>query len=348
MAWIRVGDTFNQAKEWTRAAELAIMRKDERLVDELKGVALSLYFQSAVSWSDYEISLGAAAIIIRQSRFDRVIADLKTIGVLSDLPPIDGVPRWKLLERKDFVHIIKEREKLMATKRKRDVNKGSLVVPVLLRDGSTCRYCGIDVNWKDNKNDDGGTFDHRCPEDETTVENFVVCCRGCNQLRGSIPDADMELPLLPAPVDPLYDDDLLKKISRWARVVKQTTKRMGIINPLEPHFAATDLTSSEATTNTNGYVQSEELSTSQVENDPRFPQDSRKDAGRGRVARKACSDSQSKQEHSITQPTSQEPSNSQLERDPLSESPQNAPHGHSANKTHEPARKRRRRRRGKN
>lgn len=110
MAWIRVGDTFNQAKEWTRAAELAIMRKDERLVDELKGVALSLYFQSAVSWSDYEISLGAAAIIIRQSRFDRVIADLKTIGVLSDLPPIDGVPRWKLLERKDFVHIIKERE----------------------------------------------------------------------------------------------------------------------------------------------------------------------------------------------------------------------------------------------
>lgn len=348
MAWIRVGDTFNQAKEWTRAAELALMRRDERLVDELKGVALSLYFQSAVSWSDYEISLGAAAMIIGQGRFDRVIADLKTIGVLTDLPPVDGVPRWRLLERKDFVHIIKEREKLMATKRKRDRNKGTLVVPVLLRDGSTCRYCGIDVNWKDHKNDDGGTFDHRCPEDETTVENFVVCCRGCNELRGSLPEPDVELPLLPVPVEPLYDADLLKTLSRWGRVTRQTALRMGIQNPLETRSAPADLTASEATTYPNIVSRSEELSTSQVENDPRFPQDSRKDAGRGRVACKTSSNNQSEHKDSIAHPMTTEPPNSQLGRDPRNENSQDAHCEHSANESDSSARKRRRRRRGKN
>lgn len=52
------------------------------------------------------------------------------------------------------------------------------------RDGDDCRYCGRTVEWKDRKGDRGGTYDHVDPCVGNTLENLVVCCRGCNSSKG--------------------------------------------------------------------------------------------------------------------------------------------------------------------
>lgn len=52
------------------------------------------------------------------------------------------------------------------------------------RDGDECRYCGRTVEWKDRKGERGGTYDHVDPCVGNTLENLVVCCRGCNSRKG--------------------------------------------------------------------------------------------------------------------------------------------------------------------
>ncbi len=60
------------------------------------------------------------------------------------------------------------------------------------RDGDGCRYCGVEVNWKDRRSPAGGTFRLVDPEGPNEVTNVVVACRGCD----SKPESD--LVLLPA------------------------------------------------------------------------------------------------------------------------------------------------------
>ena len=232
MSWIRVGDTFNGAPEFMKAFELAVERDDPRLLAELKGLTMALFVFSAQQWTDYEIGYGALADIVGLSRAQQALQDLIKIGVLRDVST-DSERKYKLVERDSFVHIIKSTDKKMAAKRKRDQNKGTLQVPVLLRDGDQCRYCGVEVNWADHKNDEGGTFDHRNPEEDTTPDNYVVCCRGCNQLRFELgEEADDELPLLDVPEQAVYGKHIMAKLSKWWRITARTCRQMGIPNPL--------------------------------------------------------------------------------------------------------------------
>lgn len=63
----------------------------------------------------------------------------------------------------------------------------ALIAAIRARDGDACRYCSVDVNWKDRRSSIGGTYDHVLPVSkggENTFENVVVCCRGCNQKKG--------------------------------------------------------------------------------------------------------------------------------------------------------------------
>lgn len=232
MSWIRVGDTFNGAPEFMKAFELAVEREDARLVSELKGWTIALYTFSAQQWTDYQIGYGALADLVGLTRAQQALQDLIQIGVLRDVST-DSERIYALVERDSFVHIIKSTDKKMAAKRKRDQNKGTLQVPVLLRDGDQCRYCGIEVNWADRKNDEGGTFDHRDPEEETTPDNYVVACRGCNQLRAELGDeAEAELPLLDAPEDPVWGKHTMDKLSKWRRITVRVCRQLRLPNPL--------------------------------------------------------------------------------------------------------------------
>lgn len=55
-----------------------------------------------------------------------------------------------------------------------------LLRQVRARDGDVCRYCGIDVKWRDRKGTTGGTYDHIDPDGLNELDNVVVACRGCN------------------------------------------------------------------------------------------------------------------------------------------------------------------------
>lgn len=64
----------------------------------------------------------------------------------------------------------------------------ALIDAIRERDGDTCRYCGVTVNWKDRRSNIGGTYDHVTPISQgggNTFENVVVACRGCNGRKAS-------------------------------------------------------------------------------------------------------------------------------------------------------------------
>lgn len=70
------------------------------------------------------------------------------------------------------------------------------------RDGDSCRYCGTPVEWHNRRGPTGGTYDHVIPNGGTTINNLVVCCRGCNSRKGrrAPEQAGMKLrPLEPNP-----------------------------------------------------------------------------------------------------------------------------------------------------
>lgn len=64
------------------------------------------------------------------------------------------------------------------------------------RDGDLCRYCGRDVDWKDRRGANGGTYDHVDPRKPNDFENLVVACRSCNARKGRRLPAEARMVLL--------------------------------------------------------------------------------------------------------------------------------------------------------
>lgn len=350
MSWIRVGDTFNSAPEFMKAFELAVERDDPRLVSEIKGWTIALFTFSAQQWTDYVVGYGALVDVVGLARAQQALQDLIAIGVLRDVST-DSERKFKLVERESFVHIIKSTDKKMAAKRKRDQNKGTLQVPVLLRDGDQCRYCGIEVNWADRKNEEGGTFDHRAPEEETTPDNYVVCCRGCNQLRFELgTDADIDLPLLDAPDDPVYGKYILEKLSKWWRITKRVCRQMGIPNPLTDEVEAhpEPARTSGPTANQQHTSTPPAPGDNQPSCEPRFPASPPQGGFAGRAANEdttapAASTGQTPSTSTQKPPA---PGGNQPSREPQNDTTTPPAHGaRSAKEPHQPVRKRRRRRR---
>ncbi|MFP7366301.1 hypothetical protein SFC07_11110 [Corynebacterium callunae] len=351
MAWGRVDDTFNAWDCWMKATELAAQRGDDRLVLELKGACSALYTYSAQQWTDYEISYGAAIVQLGMSHAERLIADLIAIGLLTDISEGE-TRRFKLLERKDKWNNIRSDEKKHSAKRKRDQNRASLQVPVMLRDGDQCRYCGGEVVWGDTRSDAGREYDHINIDEETTAENYVVACRGCNQLRHDLgQEANIELPLLPAPDEPIYGPKLLERLAKWPPTVARFARQMGIPNPLTGSVEAhTDPATSRATDTQPPSTQPSGLPATQAGKAPQLPaQDSHQVESQGRAAqevqtRRASSSATTAETLSIHR--SMGLSVTQAERDPQHPSKSHVRDLGAAKDEPQPsARKRRRRRR---
>ena len=233
MAWVKWSDTANSHRCFMKLAEVAAESGDARLETEVKGAVFSLAQWSAQTWSDYVIPWGVAIKILGMGRARPLVDVMVDVGLLIDCST-EEEKVYKLIEdEQGLFHIIKRSDKLMGAKRKRDRNRGALVVPVLLRDGAACRYTGEPVNFKSTNSDDGGTFDHRAPDEETTPDNYVVASRGANIARGEVPDPDRQLPLMDPPDSPVYDDWILEKLATWPTITARVAKQMGIPNPLE-------------------------------------------------------------------------------------------------------------------
>lgn len=355
MAWVKGTDTFNVHQSWMDAAAIAAERGDDRLVSELRGVAYALYSQSAVTYSDYIVGFGEIALHAGLTRAEPVLIDLMKIGILTDISTAD-TRKYKLLEDPEFIGLIKSNERLMRKKRDRDRNRGTLIVPVLLRDGDFCRYCGNEVRWESKNTGDRGTFDHREPEAETTIDNLVVSCWDCNQARTETADPDSDLPLLPPPEDlTTFSKWIMDKFKKWNRITERTTQQLGVPNPLTAtsgRYTPAPATSRATATNPQSTPPSG-TTDSQSERSPQIPADSRKVESQdshtvestGRAAQEAQPRRASSSATFFDPAHTEFPEPPALHVDPVPQADQ-AEHVRSArpaNEANDPARRRRRR-----
>ncbi|SCL43187.1 hypothetical protein GA0074692_6754 [Micromonospora pallida] len=145
---------------------------------------------------------------------------------------VDG--GWVILDDPEhFVHIRLKAELDWERQRKRDNSDTALIIPVRLRDGDACRYCGVIVNWRARKGGRGGTYDHRVPGQAAAgPDDLLVACQTCNGFRSNHPDADQRRPARPAPAQPFYGSDTVALLAKHGYTVPLTAGRPGY--PPEP------------------------------------------------------------------------------------------------------------------
>jgi hypothetical protein len=146
---------------------------------------------------------------------------------------VEDRPGFLLVKDSDnLFHIRLKDEVEWERARKRDVNNPKLVVPVRVRDGDGCRYCGEVVDWNASRGKRSGTYDHRPPGVPAKgAENLVVACRGCNSVRGDDPDADEYLPLLDVPTGPRYGPETVEFCKKRGRTIAPSGKARNIPRP---------------------------------------------------------------------------------------------------------------------
>ncbi|MDQ4502168.1 hypothetical protein [Sinomonas sp. ASV322] len=202
MAWARFGDT--SANHPTVLAVLEHEDADDRIVNELFGFVARCSTQSAAHLTDYVINRGTAiALAGSMARADALLRLAMWAGyMVEEEGVVDGrtVKLYRIVEDEEFIHLRTREEIEWERQRKRDNSNPELIVPVRLRDGDGCRYCGCVVRWGDQKSPQGATYDHRKPRRRAeTPEDVVVACRACNSGRKDNPNADLDYPLLPPP-----------------------------------------------------------------------------------------------------------------------------------------------------
>ncbi|GEA79948.1 HNH endonuclease [Cellulomonas uda] len=184
----------------------ALPDADDRLLNEVKGWLWSLSTQSAQHDTDYYVEVGTARMF-GTSRTAVLVDVALRVGLLTE-HTIDGLRVYKLLEDENLWHIRSRAEKEWERQQASDTKDPRLKVPVVLRDGDNCRYCGVLTQWRGPRNHATFTLDHRQPGQPGTVETLVVACWRCNTSRSNNPQWDDDHPLRPAPARPLY--------GRWA------------------------------------------------------------------------------------------------------------------------------------
>lgn len=219
MTWVRWGDTSAN-----HPIVLSVLEHDEcddRLVNEVHGFVSRCAAQSGAHLTDYVITRGTAVLMAGPSRVDFLL-DVATFAGYMTGPHLldDGRKVWKLVDDDpEFLHLRLREEVEFERQRRRDNSNPSLTVPVRLRDGDACRWCGRIVDWGSRKASRSGTYDHLIPGQAATIETYVVCCQGCNSSRkdGSRPRTAEQL--YPVPTAPYYSDRTIDWLTdnEWRR-----------------------------------------------------------------------------------------------------------------------------------
>ena len=203
MSWVRGGDTAG-----THPALLAVREHpdhDDRLLNEVRGFLHGCAALASAHDQDYVVTRGTAIEVGGTSRAAALIEVALWAGLFTDTVPLDrGRVGYVLIDDPKFLHIRTKAAKEWEAQRKADSSNLALTVPVRLRDGDGCRYCGVVVTWGDTRSARGGTYDHRQPGQRGTLDTVVVSCRGCNAGRGTDLGADAAYPLMPVPAQPYY------------------------------------------------------------------------------------------------------------------------------------------------
>ncbi|WP_422934966.1 HNH endonuclease [Sinomonas sp. P47F7] len=197
-------------------------------MNELFGFVARCATQSAAHELDYVVTVGTARALAGSiGRYQVLAAAAKRCGYWTEttIRNEDGDERqaWKLTEDEDLFHMILKAERAWTNQRKKDARDPALVVPVRLRDGDSCRYCGKTVSWKDRRSGRSGTYDHADPGKAATFETYVVACRECNGRRGDDPESAWKT--IPAPSEPLYGPETTDFLAKHGVDVEPTYTR---------------------------------------------------------------------------------------------------------------------------
>ncbi len=180
MPWVRLGDS---AATYPPLMSLAAdPAADERTVNEATGWLLRCAFQSGAHLTDYVIDLGTA-YMLGGARTDELVRMCVAAGLLTETVTSSGFRAWKLVADPEFVHLRLREEIEWERQQRRDTRDPHLTVPVRLRDGDQCRWCGVLVQWRGKRTARTGSVDHLDPGKAGTVATLVVACTGCNGAR---------------------------------------------------------------------------------------------------------------------------------------------------------------------
>lgn len=200
MPWARLGDN---AATYPKLMQIAGYRgADDRAVNEVRGWLLACATQSASHLTDYVVDAGTAALF-GGARTKVLVKWCVQAGLLTPTK-VGGATAWKIISDPEFIHIRTREEVEWDRQRNRDTADMALIVPVRLRDGDNCRYCGVLAQWRGRKSNRSAEYDHRVPGEAATVETLVVACRRCNGARQANPQWGDDHPLRPVPVSPRY------------------------------------------------------------------------------------------------------------------------------------------------
>jgi hypothetical protein len=201
MPWIRGGDTSATYPPVMRVAGLPAA--DGRSVNEVFGFVFRLATQSSAHLTDYVVDAGTVAMI-GGANTDQLLALCLKAGLLKRTR-VDGMVAYKVIDDPDFLHLRLKSEIEWERQQRADCTDPALAVPIRLRDGDLCRYCGVAVQWLGRPSKRSGTLDHLDPGQRGTVPRMVVACRGCNSELRDMAGTDREN-LRPAPTAPFYSE----------------------------------------------------------------------------------------------------------------------------------------------
>ncbi|MFF1531460.1 HNH endonuclease [Cellulomonas sp. NPDC058312] len=200
--WVRWGDT--SANHPIVLSVLEHEECDDRLVNEVHGFISRCSAQAGAHTTDYVVTRGTAVLMAGPSRVDVMIAVAIFAGYISEIE-VDGRTAYKLVDDDhDFLHLRLKEEIDWEKQRKSDNSNPALIVPVRLRDGDACRWCGNVVDWSAKTGGRAGTYDHLVPGHAATIDTYVVCCRSCNASKGKNAHPEKHPTLLGVPVQPYF------------------------------------------------------------------------------------------------------------------------------------------------
>lgn len=202
MPWLKSGDN---AATYPKVMQIAGFRgvDPDTIVNEVFGWLTRCMLQGAGHTTDYLLDVGTA-YMLGGRRTDVLVALCKRAKLLEEVK-VDAIKQYKLIEDPEFMHMRLKAEIDAERQRQRDNSNPALTVPITLRDGDNCRYCGVLTQWRGRGSARTRTIDHREGlEQPATVESLVVACWSCNSARQLNPQWDDDHPLRPAPATPLF------------------------------------------------------------------------------------------------------------------------------------------------
>jgi 5-methylcytosine-specific restriction endonuclease McrA len=223
--WLRVGDT--SAHHPVVVGVLEHPSADDRLLNECFGFVCRCATQATAHTTDYVVNFGTALSLAGSIDRAKALLEVAVFAGYMTKGQAEGRDVYKIVDDPKFLHMRTREEIDWETQRKVDNSNPAVIVPVRLRDGDACRYCGLVVSFAPGSRSGlkSGTYDHRIPGKAATVETCVVACRSCNASRKDDPAADVNCPLRNPPSRPYYSEHTREWFAgnAWAKAWSATS-----------------------------------------------------------------------------------------------------------------------------